>query len=69
MKKKHLFLLLCLLWLFNIGVGVYFICQDVAHQSSLTTDPAMLSHVLYLGAAALAAVLTFLQFLKFRRED
>ena len=69
MKKKDLFLLLTLLWLFNAGIGGWFLYQDFARQTgALHTDPTMLAHLLYIVAAALAAVMTFLQYRKHRND-
>ena len=69
MKKKTLFLLLTLLWVFNACVGGYFLYQDYAKMATFSTDPAMLSHVLYMGTALLAALLTFLQYLRHRNDQ
>ena len=69
MKKKTLFLLLTLLWVFNACVGGWFLYRDYARLSTFSTDPAMLSHVLYMGTALLAALLTFLQYLRHRNDS
>ena len=69
MKKKTLFLLLTLLWVFNACVGGYFLWQDYARMASFRSDPAMLSHVLYMAAALVAALLTFLQFWRHRSDS
>ena len=69
MKKKHLFLVLTLLWIFNACVGGWFLWQDFTSLSTFSTDPAMLSHVLYMAAALVAALLTFLQFWRHRSDS
>lgn len=68
MKKKQLFLLLTALWVFNAAVGGYFLSQDLAGGATLSSDPAMLSHALYMGAALMAAVLTFWQYMRHRKD-
>ena len=68
MKKKQLFLLLTVLWIFNAAVGGYFLSQDLARAATVSTDPAMLSHALYMGAALVAAVLTFWQYWRHRKD-
>ena len=69
MKKKTLFLLLTLLWIFNACIGGYFLYGDFARGASFLEDPQMLSHVLYMSVSMLAALLTFLQFVKHRKDD
>lgn len=69
MKKKTLFLLLTFLWLFNAGVGGYFLYQDFVNQSgAVHTSPAVLSHALYVVAALVAAGLTFWQYRRHHSE-
>ena len=69
MKKKHLFLLLTVLWIFNACIGGYFLYHDFARMATFSTNPQMLSHMLYMAAAMVAALLTFLQFWKHRSDD
>ena len=68
MKKKTLFLVLTLMWIFNACIGGYFLYRDFARGGTFFTDPAALSHMLYMGAAMVAALLTFLQFMKYRKD-
>ena len=69
MKKKQLFLLLTLLWILNAAIGGYFLYGDFAKMRTFTENPQMLSHVLYMAAAMIAAMLTFLQFWRHRNDD
>ena len=71
MKKKHLFLLLTVLWLFNAGVGGVSLYRDFLRDgtAALMTDAAVLAHLLYMLTALLAAVLTFWQYRKHRADN
>ena len=69
MKRKTLFLILTLLWILNVCIGGYFLYGDFARGAGWFQDPQSLAHTLYMGAAMVAALMTFLQFLKYRNEE
>lgn len=71
MKKKNLFLLLTVLWLFNAGIGMVSLYMDYQKSGgpAPATDAMILAHGLYMVAALVAAVLTFLQYRKYRKDN
>ena len=69
MKKKHLFLLLAVLWFVNAGIGGFLLYRDFSKMASVASDPAMLSHLLYMIAAVIAAVLVLWQYFRCRKEE
>ena len=69
MKKKNLFLLLTFLWLINAGIGGVSFVMDVMKQGAVSMDSLMLSHLLYMIAALVAAILTFVQYRRHRSDS